>query len=260
MSRRIDPDYLVRTSESPVVRSIKNAALRSLNLTAESRVLDVGCGPAIDTIEIARMTAPTGFVIGIDSDPEMVAIANQRSVREGVGAQSHHLVGNAASLAFNTGEFDACFCERVMQHLTWADAHAAAREMVRVVRPEGRIAVLDTDWGTLSIASENVWLERRVVAEHVLSFPNPFAGRFLLSMFRAAGLTQLSVQTFDLQLTFEALEFLLNNTIRRGIASNRISIEESRRFHSELRVAKDYGIFFAHVALVAVTGSTASSS
>src|SRR5688500_11017708 len=118
MVGRIDPEYLKRTADSSVVQGIKTHALESLGLVAGSRVIDIGCGPAIDTVKMERLVGTTGFVLGIDGDPLMVDQANQIAALEGVGAFTHHILGDAAALKQSSGDFDACFCERVLQHLS----------------------------------------------------------------------------------------------------------------------------------------------
>ena len=251
---QVASDYLRRTAESPGVRALKEHALDSLALTSGSRVLDVGCGPAIDTIAMARRVGVTGSVVGVDSDPWMVEEANRLAVDGGIGACTRHVVGDATSLAFGEGQFDACFCERVLQHLTWTDAGKAAQEMVRVLRPGGRLAVVDTDWATLSVASANPWLERRIAREHTLQFRNPFSGRSLLGVFRSIGFPEAAVEPFDAQLTAEAVEFLLTPSVRAGVAAGRISPFEAQQWFSEMALGREYGTFFAHVAMVLLVG------
>ena len=58
-------------------------------------------------------------------------------------------VGDAGSLDEPDGSFDAARSERTLQWLV--DPAAAVREMVRVVRPGGRISLIDTDWSTFTI-------------------------------------------------------------------------------------------------------------
>lgn len=253
--RRVDAGYLKRTAESPAVRMLKSRALDTLNLTSGGSVVDIGCGPAIDTIELARRVGPSGLVLGVDADPVMVKEANRIAAENGVGAFTRHVLGEAAALEYETGSFDACFCERVLQHLKWDDAARASGEIVRVVRPGGRIAIIDTDWGTLSIAARDPQLERRVVHEHALSFHNPFAGRYLLSLFRPFGLADLRVETFSLQLGFDAVRFLLEPVLSRGVAAGQLSIFEARRWHYDIEAARDYGMFYAHVSMTLLTGA-----
>ena len=54
--------------------------------------------------------------------------------------------GDAVSLPFRDASVDAVRCERVFQHLP--DPEAAVAEMVRVLRPGGRVVLMDSDWGT----------------------------------------------------------------------------------------------------------------
>ena len=58
-------------------------------------------------------------------------------------------VGDAMAIDEPEGSFDAVRCERTLQWV--ADPEAAVAEMVRVLRPGGRIALIDTDWSTLSL-------------------------------------------------------------------------------------------------------------
>jgi hypothetical protein len=153
-----------------------------------------------------------------------------------------------------SGAVDACFCERVLQHIAWPNVPKVATEIMRVVRPGGKVVVIDTDWATLSIGAEDPWLERRLVAEHTLGFANPFSGRYLISLFRGTGLVDMSVETFDLELTLESVEFLLAPALQRGVAAGRIGRREVYRWTHGLRGLAEYGRFFAHLSMVLVHG------
>jgi ubiquinone/menaquinone biosynthesis C-methylase UbiE len=254
MVRHIDESYLWLTAQTPAVRAIKDRAYERLALKEGSRVVDVGCGPGIDTIELARRVGGTGFVVGVDADAAMVEAADRAAAREGVGTFTRHVVANSTALPLATGEADACVSERLLQHLPWTHAGRTAGEMMRVVRAGGAVVVTDTDWATLSIAAEDPWLERRVVREHALTFPNPFSGRYLASLFIASGLTDMSTETFDVQLSFLSLEFLLRPALASAVAGGRIGSEEARRWWYGMRALDDYGQFFAHVSMVQVAG------
>lgn len=87
-----------------------------------------------------------------------------------------------------------------------------------------------------------------MVYEHWLRFLNPFSGRFLLAAFRTAGLADIVTEVFTFPLSFDVAEFLLGSSVETAASAGRISPSEARRWSVELSVAKDYGIFFAHVA------------
>ena len=239
----------------PGVHAIKARAIASLRLEAGSSVVDLGCGPAIDTLEMGRSVGPTGVVVGVDRDPGMVDEANHVGVQVGLGIVVRHIVGDATSLPFGSGEFNTGFSERLLQHLSPAEAAKAVDEMARVVRPGGRVTIVDTDWATLSVASLDPWLERRVVGEYVRRFPNPFSGRSLPGLCRSVGLREMSVECFDLRLSSDTAEFLLAPAVRAGLAAGRLSWSDAQRWTAEVQLGRDYGTFFAHASLVMVTGS-----
>jgi SAM-dependent methyltransferase len=255
MVTMVDPTYLRTVAQAPAIRAIKDRAYDLLRLGPGVRVLDVGCGPAIDTVPMARRVGPTGLVLGIDRDPATIEEANRTATREGVGAFTRHSAGEATALGLAADAVDAVYCERVLQHISWIDARQVVREIVRVVRPGGRVVVVDTDWATLSIAADDPWLERRVVSEHWLGFANPFSGRHLPPLARASGLVDVAVETFDLPLTLESVEFLLAPALQRGAASGRIGVREAERWYLALRGAHEYGLFFAHVSMVLAAGT-----
>src|SRR5262249_50532803 len=168
----IDPEYLRRVAQSPPVRTMKDRAYELLKLQPGESVLDLGCGPAIDTIALSALVGVNGRVVGIDSDPTMVAEANRAASKQ--AASVRHVSGSASALRFGNEEFDACFSDRLFQHIPWIECVTAVREIRRVLKRRGRAVLIDTDWGTLSIAAPDPFLERRIVQEHAFGFAHPF--------------------------------------------------------------------------------------
>src|SRR5712692_6847571 len=85
----------------------KKASYELLRLAPGHRVLDVGCGPATDTISLGRLVGPSGEVVGVDYDAEMIDEANRRAEVAGVGAWVQHRQADAAGLPFASNVFDA---------------------------------------------------------------------------------------------------------------------------------------------------------
>jgi demethylmenaquinone methyltransferase/2-methoxy-6-polyprenyl-1,4-benzoquinol methylase len=98
------------------------------------RVLDVATGTAAVAIELAR-AEPGRTVVGIDQSPEMLAVARERT--RGLPIELHE--GRAESLPFADGEFDALTFTYLLRYVD--DPHATMRELARVVRPGGVIAM-----------------------------------------------------------------------------------------------------------------------
>ena len=156
------------------------------------RVLDLGCGPGTITIGLARAVAP-GPVVGIDIDQTVVERARDNAA--GV-ANLSFLQGSATRLGFADDSFDLSHAHQVLQHL--GDPVAALRELARVTRPGGTVAVRDADYGAFHWYPELPELDRwrnlyRAVARE--NGGEPDAGRHLLSWAHAAGLERVEVHS-----------------------------------------------------------------
>lgn len=115
-----------------------------LDLQPGDRVLDAGCGSGPGIRMLARRVAPGGLVVGVDTDPEALGWAAW-SLRDlaGQGSSVELWQEDLTALPFPDDAFDAAWCSSVLGYL--ADPGAALRELVRVVRPGGRIVVISGD-------------------------------------------------------------------------------------------------------------------
>jgi SAM-dependent methyltransferase len=157
-------------------------------LRADSRVLDVGCGPGVLATEVAQR-CPEGQVVALDQSPERSRQAGMRLARFG----GYALVGDAAALPFEDSTFDLVYCRFLLEYLPAPER--AVREMVRVCRPGGRVLLQDLDGQLLWHYPEDTELERQVSATlSVLARTgfDPFAGRKLYHHCYSAGLERLS--------------------------------------------------------------------
>lgn len=114
--------------------------LALLALPPGSRVLDVACGTGIVARTAAHHTGATGVVVGLDLHGGMLAVARKQ---EPTGAW---VQGSATTLPFATSAFDVVVCQQGVQF--FPDRLAALREMHRVLRPGGRVAIVV--WGALA--------------------------------------------------------------------------------------------------------------
>jgi SAM-dependent methyltransferase len=107
---------------------------------APATVLDVGTGPGALAVEIAER-CPTCSVIGVDSAPEMLATAQQRSRDAAVAERLDFQVADAAALSLPDASVDVAVSTLSLHH--WRDVPAILRELHRVVRPGGRVLIYD---------------------------------------------------------------------------------------------------------------------
>jgi ubiquinone/menaquinone biosynthesis C-methylase UbiE len=97
------------------------------------RVLDVACGTGVVSRAAADRVGRTGSVVGLDLNPAMLEVAG------GIRSDIEWRQGDAANLPFGDSEFDAVLCQSAL--FFFPDVDAAVAEMVRVVRPDGAVAV-----------------------------------------------------------------------------------------------------------------------
>src|SRR5215217_1213191 len=123
-------------------RTAQNSAAYLLpSLRPGMDLLDVGCGPGTITVDLAARVAP-GRVAGVDvsADP----LEEARAAAELAGVDVTFEVGDVYALEAADDSFDVVHAHQVLQHLT--DPVAALREMARVCRPGGLVAVRDVDY------------------------------------------------------------------------------------------------------------------
>jgi len=97
-------------------------------------------------------------------------------------------------LPFPDASFDAAYAHQVFQHLR--ERGAALREILRVVRPGGFVAVRDVDWGTAAYWPRDPWLDRFVevhMRTWVQNGGEPRMGPQLRALFNAAGVADLKI-------------------------------------------------------------------
>ena len=170
-------------------RTAENSAAHLLpHLRPGMRVLDVGCGPGTITRDLGTLVGPAGEVLGVDSAPDVVAQAAQAYDLP----QVRFAVGDALHLDLPDGAYDVVHAHQVLQHLT--DPVAALREMRRVTRPGGLVAVRDADYAAMTwhpaVPALDRWLEvyRATARAHDAE---PDAGRRLLGWAQAAGFAEV---------------------------------------------------------------------
>lgn len=152
-------------------------------------LLDVGCGPATITADLAGLVAP-GRVLGLDRDAGVLDAA--RADHPGLELAT----GDVYGLDLPDAAFDVVHAHQVLQHLT--DPVRALGEMRRVLRPGGLLAVRDGDYAAFAWAPRDARLDRWIALYHEVTRANGAeadAGRFLGGWVRAAGFTDIRVSS-----------------------------------------------------------------
>ncbi|MGW3040816.1 class I SAM-dependent methyltransferase [Kitasatospora sp. NPDC001159] len=131
-----EPDHGLRTAPT---RQAWARRVRGWLPSAPADVLDAGCG----TGSLAVLAAADGHrVTGVDLAPQMVERAREKAAAAGVAGR--FLVGDAGAPPFQDGSFDVLLC----RHLIWTlpDPEQALRSWVQLLRPGGRLALIEGRW------------------------------------------------------------------------------------------------------------------
>ena len=150
-------------------------------------LLDVGCGPASVTADLAELVAP-GRVVGLDASPAVLDVARALLAERGLRDRVELMAGDVFAMPFDDDTFDVIHAHQLLQHLD--DPVAALAEMRRVVRPGGivaaRDAVYSADTWFPQPAGMDSWLEVYMATARA-NGGEPDAGSRLLAWSRAAG-------------------------------------------------------------------------
>jgi SAM-dependent methyltransferase len=242
--------YLDR-ARSPLeeLRRFGNALL---GLKRGDRLLDVGCGTGDALHELAAIVGPQGCVIGLDFSEAMLGEAGKRAATAGVDLS--FVRGDAHRLAFPDGYFDSCFAERLFIHLD--DPLRAVREMTRVLKPGGRVVVIETDLEMVALDSADNATSRTVWNLFMSGVRNGYIGRQLFGLFQKAGLKNTVVHAKPLVLhDLDVLNRLLpfEATARAATEQHKINPEAVTALLADLRERNAAGRFFGLIpAFIAV--------
>ena len=109
-----------------------------LGIQPHDRVLEVGFGPGVG-IELLARSVSGGYVVGVDPSEGMVEQATARNVKAIESGRVDLRYGSVERLPFEDNTFNKALAINSMQ--VWPDAVAGLREMRRVMKPGGRIAL-----------------------------------------------------------------------------------------------------------------------
>ena len=108
-------------------------------LTPDLRVLDVACGQGASAIHIAETFGCA--VVGMDYSEESIKRANLLATERDISQRVRFERGDSERLPFDDASFDAIICECAF--CTFPNKTAAAREFIRVLKPDGRVGLSD---------------------------------------------------------------------------------------------------------------------
>ena len=261
------PVWLAAVSALPEVLAYKEHSYELLHLEPGLTLLDVGCGVGTDVRSLAPRLAPGGDIVAVDGDPQMIAAAQSQQAAAApspvplrfVCAPAEHLpVGNAT--------VDVVRVDRVLQHVQ--SPQVVLAEIQRVLRPGGRIVVVEPDWGMVAIYPPSATGDDdndstlAVILRHAAStIPHPLIGRRLRALLRDAGYVGVWVEPVAYSTArFEVadLGLELSATVDAISAGEPSGGGAAQAWLAAARSADAAGRFFASVPLIFACATTPS--
>lgn len=224
---------LVEGYPDVIARRQRSYAL--LRIAEGGAVADVGCGIGTAARELAHLGARA---IGVDVSKEMVARSRARV------SEAAFSVADAIALPFTDAELAGYRAERVYQHLH--DPGAALAEAMRVLRPGGRIVLVDQDWDAFLIDGDDPEVTRTILLGFSDSLVNGRVGRQHRRLLVDAGFVDVVVEAetvalADYDYCAPFLPTITEAAVRNG-SIDRASVES---WLEQLRQRGEEGRFFA---------------
>lgn len=234
---------LLAVYTTPDVVAQREVFARAVSPRVGERVLDIGSGPGFLASILAEAVGPAGSITGVDiSEPLNEAARAHCSHQDWVEI----LHGDAAKLPFASAAADAAIATQVFEYV--ADLDAAIAEVFRVVRPEGRVVVVDTDWDSIVWHSSDRDRMNEILLAWEKHAPQPRLPRTLAGRLRRAGFSveaQHIVPLFNPEFNPNTYSNRLIDLIVPFVTGHAgIPIGEANAWAHDLRTSGERGDYF----------------
>ncbi|PKM81765.1 MAG: bifunctional demethylmenaquinone methyltransferase/2-methoxy-6-polyprenyl-1,4-benzoquinol methylase [Firmicutes bacterium HGW-Firmicutes-14] len=127
----------------------RRVTVEKTGIQAGDRALDVCCGTGMITTELAKKAGPQGRVVGIDFCEDMLEIARENLKGSAYESSVEYIQGNAMDIPFPDNTFDCATIGFGLRNVP--DMKKALKEMIRVVKPGGRVVCLEFSKPTVPV-------------------------------------------------------------------------------------------------------------
>jgi arsenite methyltransferase len=189
-SRQVEVVYT-----TPDVVGQRHEVVRTLALRPGEHVVDIGAGPGFLAVEMAAGLGPDGRVHAVEPSESMRALASKRT-HPAAAAPVEISAGSAETLPLPDASLDVAVSTQVLEYV--ADVSSALAEIYRVLRPGGRVLLLDTDWDSIVWHSHDETRMARILAAWDEHLVDPRLPRTLGPALRATGFTAVETQVLPL--------------------------------------------------------------
>jgi ubiquinone/menaquinone biosynthesis C-methylase UbiE len=247
--------FLEERSQAPDIQAVNHKFCELLAAKPGEHLLEVGSGSGLLCRLLAPLLKPDGCIVGVDVSTEMTAEACKYAMADGISAGIAFETGTADALPYPDASFDGAFAVRLLLHV--AEPDQVICEMKRVVKPGGRVVVMDWDFDTITVDHPDRELTRRLLqwrSDH--HGGNNWSGRQLWRLLQTAGLHNLSVCPW-VTVAHSETDGLTQSIWRAAqvaCEAGAISASERKAWEKELKSRIRAGSFFASIVYFIVKG------
>ena len=209
-------------------------------LPKSPQILDVGCGPGAQTVELLRST--TGTVVALDFLPEMIQRVKARAESAGVSDRLDTVMQDMKEMTFPASRFDAIWSEGAIYNLGF---EVGLREFQKILKPGGYVAVSEAVWLKVNPPSEVVdfWREYPEIdfvaakIEIIMRSGYELLGHFVLP---ASAWTEQYYDPMEERISEKAKEW-------RGIPEAEAVLSEAR---NEISIFRQYSDYYSYAFFI----------
>jgi ubiquinone/menaquinone biosynthesis C-methylase UbiE len=238
--------FLEHADRLPGMRPIRRALRRALDPRPGMRVLDAGCGVGLETTRLAA-EHPGLHVTGLDRNAELLEIARRRARL----ANLDWLEADITALDLPDASFDAIRTERVLMYLAGDEFERGLDQLVRLLRPGGRLALFELDYGATILPPGGHSAERTLLD----SLPQPLAGRRLPGLLAERGLRNVAATPFSFALDEPVWRRIIHDTLTASAPD-----PDVEQWLGEQREMAARGEFVAAITGIMTVAQSSSSS
>jgi ubiquinone/menaquinone biosynthesis C-methylase UbiE len=122
-------------------RALREMTVNLAQVKPGDCVLEVGCGTGTLTLAAKRQAGPSGKVFGIDVIPGMIELCQRKAAQANLDVTFQ--LGSIDDIPFSANQFDVVMCSFMIFHMSEMVRRKGIIEIYRVLRPQGRLLVLD---------------------------------------------------------------------------------------------------------------------
>ena len=220
-----------------------------LALTADSTIVDVGCGTGEAERFLIQEYPRIRKIVGVEKDLGRYRQALDRWRQDGSPGQIELKLGDALGLPFPDGAFDYALCVDVLEWVS--EPVAAIQEIRRVLKPGGSAVIIHTDFDTQIFNTTDRKLCRRIVHSFADAGPNGQMGRSLFGLCQQAGFRTVEPLVYTLVNTawqpnlygYKMVHMMGQWLVKKSLASP----EEIARWNADLQGQDAHGSYFYSV-------------